>query len=301
MPPRVRITEVSPRDGLQNEPLRADGSPIPTAEKARLIQALTRTGVDEIEVTSFVSPKWVPQLGDAGELCTLITRMKPLGLSMSALVPNEKGMHALLAANASVGTKLIDKASLFTAASETFSRKNTNATIDETIERFRPVVPMARDHGLAVRAYVSCVVACPFEGVVLPEAVLGVCQRLLALGVDEIDLGDTIGAGCAETVAAMLACVTSEIPAERLVLHLHDTFGRAAECVRAGLAMGLRSFDGSASGLGGCPYASTPERRAPGNIDTALLVRTIHDEGYETGVDLTTLEQAALVAREITS
>lgn len=301
MAERVRITEVSPRDGLQNEPLRADGSPIPTADKACLIRALSQTGVDEIEVTSFVSPKWVPQLGDAAELCRLIARSKPLGLSMSALVPNERGMHALLAANESVGTKLVDKASVFTAASETFSARNTNATIAETIERFRPIVPLARDHGLALRGYVSCVIACPFEGVVTPEAVLGVCEQLESLGVDEIDLGDTIGAGCAETTAALLACVTSRFDPARLVLHLHDTFGRAAECVRVALAMGIRSFDGSAAGLGGCPYASTEGHRAPGNIATDLLVRTIESEGYETGVDFDKLAQASRVASEITA
>lgn len=301
MSTRVRITDVSPRDGLQNEPLMPDGSAIPTGDKASLIHALSATGADEIEVTSFVSAKWIPQLGDAADLCRLIARDKPLGLSMSALVPNERGMRALLEANESVGTKLIDKASVFTAASETFSRKNTNATIDETIERFGPVVSLARERGLAVRGYVSCVIACPFEGVVTPEAVLDVCVKLLDLGVDEIDLGDTIGAGSMETMGAMLACVTSEIPAEKLVLHLHDTFGRAPECVRAALAMGLRSFDGSAAGLGGCPYASTPERRAPGNIATDLLVRTIHAEGYETGVDLDRLAQASRLAREITA
>lgn len=301
MTQRVRITDVSPRDGLQNEPLRADASPIPTADKARLIHALSTTGLDEIEVTSFVSPKWVPQLGDAADLVKLIARDKPLGLSMSALVPNEKGMQALLAANESVGTKLVDKASVFTAASETFSHKNTNASIAETIERFKPIVPMARDHGLALRGYVSCVIACPFQGVVTPEAVLDVCTQLETLGVDEIDLGDTIGAGCTETMAALLACVTSEIDPTKIVLHLHDTFGRAAECVRVALQLGVRSFDGSAAGLGGCPYASTEDTRAPGNIATDLLVRTIHEAGYETGVNLDKLAEASRIASEITA
>jgi len=301
MAERVRITDVSPRDGLQNEPLRADGSAIPTEDKARLVRALSVAGVDEIEVTSFVSPRWVPQLGDAAELCKLVTRAKPIGLSMSALVPNEKGMRALLDANDSVGMKLIDKASVFAAASETFSQKNTNATIAETIERFRPIVPMARDHGLAMRGYVSCIIACPFEGSITPEAVLAVCKMLEELGVDEIDLGDTIGAGCTETMAALLACVTSEINPAKLVLHLHDTFGRAAECVRVALQLGIRSFDGSAAGLGGCPYASTETSRAPGNIATDLLVRTIHEAGYETGVDLEKLADASRVAQEITA
>lgn len=301
MAERVRITDVSPRDGLQNEPLRADGSAIPTEDKARLVRALSLTGVDEIEVTSFVSPRWVPQLGDAADLCKLVTRAKPIGLSMSALVPNEKGMRALLDANDSVGMKLIDKASVFAAASETFSQKNTNATIAGTIERFRPIVPMARDHGLAMRGYVSCVIACPFEGAITPEAVLAVCKMLEELGVDEIDLGDTIGAGCTETMAALLACVTSEIEPSKLVLHLHDTFGRAAECVRVALQLGIRSFDGSAAGLGGCPYASTETSRAPGNIATDLLVRTIHEAGYETGLDLEKLADASRVAQEITA
>ena len=301
MAERVRITDVSPRDGLQSEPLRADGSAIPTADKARLVRALSVAGVDEIEVTSFVSPRWVPQLGDAAELCKLVTRAKPIGLSMSALVPNEKGMRALLDANDSVGMKLIDKASVFAAASETFSQKNTNATIAETIERFRPIVPMARDHGLAMRGYVSCIIACPFEGAITPESVLAVCKMLEELGVDEIDLGDTIGAGCTETMAALLACVTSEIDPSKLVLHLHDTFGRAAECVRVALQLGIRSFDGSAAGLGGCPYASTETSRAPGNIATDLLVRTIQEAGYETGVDLEKLADASRVAQEITA
>lgn len=300
MPTHVRITDVAPRDGLQNEPLLADGSPIPTKDKARLIRVLGATGAQEIEITSFVSPKWIPQLGDARELCELLRGQKPEGVMYSALVPNEQGMRSLLEVYETPGERLIDKVSVFTAASETFSQKNTNASIAETLERFTPVMALAKERGLKVRAYVSCVIACPFEGVITPEAVRDVSEQLLAMGADEIDLGDTIGAGHAETMAAMLACVAHTIDPSKLVLHLHDTFGRAAECVRAALALGVRSFDGSAGGLGGCPYASTEDSRAPGNIATDTLVRTIHDEGYETSVDLQKLGEASAIAHEIT-
>lgn len=300
MPKRIRITDVSPRDGLQNEPLRADDSAIPTQDKARLINALVATGVDEVEITSFVSPKWIPQLGDARQLCELLRGTRPTNVSFSALVPNEQGMRSLLEVYETPGERLIDKVSVFTAASETFSKKNTNASIDETLERFKPVIELARERGLKVRGYVSCVIACPFEGVILPEAVADVSQKLLDLGADEIDLGDTIGAGTTETMAALLACITQSIDANQLVLHLHDTFGRASECVRAALAMGVTSFDGSAAGLGGCPYASTDTKRAPGNIATDTLVRVIHNEGYETNVDLDQLAKASAIAQEIT-
>jgi len=301
MPEQVRITDVSPRDGLQNEPLREGGFAIPTSEKARLIKALTTTGVDEIEITSFVSPKWIPQLGDADELCAMLHGTKPAGMSFSALVPNERGMASLLKANQNASEKLIDKASVFTAASETFSAKNTNATIAQTLDRFKPVFTQAKQHGLCIRAYISCIIECPFEGIIMPEAVATISGQLLDMGADEIDLGDTIGAGCTETTAAMLAAVLDIVPAEKLVLHLHDTFGRAPECVRAALALGIRSFDGAAAGLGGCPYASTQTTRAPGNISTDTLVRTIEHAGYETGIDLDVLKQAAAVASEITA
>lgn len=302
MSTRVRITDVSPRDGLQNEP-----GVIAASDKVRLVELLSSTGVDEVEVSSFVSAKWVPQLGDAAEVFGAIRlRSAPV---FSALVPNEKGMQGVLDANARAGRKHISKVSVFTAASETFAKKNTNATIAETIERFRPVVEIAQREGLAVRGYVSCAIACPFEGPIAPAKVADVAQRLIELGVSEIDLGDTIGAGTPGTVNAMLGAVIDRIggewllerlPGERgLTLHLHDTFGRAAECVKAALDLGVTSFDGSVAGLGGCPYASTPGRRAPGNISTETLVRTIHAAGFTTGVDLNALEAAATFAREI--
>jgi len=301
MAERVRITDVSPRDGLQNEP-----GVIPTAEKVRLVELLCATGVDEVEVTSFVSPKWVPQLGDAAEVCAGLIGKKPPGMLFSALVPNEQGMESLLGANerARRGPRLIDKASVFTAASETFSKKNTNATIAESLVRFGPVAAAAGREALALRGYISCVIACPFEGPIAAAAVADVAAALVDVGVTELDLGDTIGAGTPETVRAMLSAVRDRVGGgwferQAVTLHLHDTFGRAAECVKTALGLGVRSFDGSVAGLGGCPYASTPGRRAPGNISTELLVRTVEEAGYETGVDLGKLEEAARFAREI--
>jgi len=294
---RVRITDVSPRDGLQNEQ-----GVIPTMDKVELIRLLCQTGVDEVEVTSFVSPKWVPQLADALEVCASLHPLLETGPLLSVLVPNEKGLDAAVGVNAR--GRVLSKVSVFTAASETFSKKNTNATIAETLERFRPVVALAHNEELLVRGYISSAIACPFEGAIAPQAVAKVSRRLVDLGVDEIDLGDTIGAGTPETVRAMLSAVRTELgdawlPADRLTLHLHDTFGRAAECVTAALDVGVRSFDGSVAGLGGCPYASTPGKRAPGNISTELLVKTVHDAGFATGVDMAKLEAAAAFARGI--
>lgn len=298
MSQRVRITDVSPRDGLQNE-----AGVIPASGKTRLVELLGGTGVDEIEVSSFVSAKWIPQLGDAAEVFRAAAAFKPAGLVYSALVPNERGLVAALQLNAESSRRVIDKVSVFTAASETFARKNTNASIVETLERFRPVIHGAHAAGLSVRGYVSCVIACPFEGPIAPAAVASVAQRLVELGVDELDLGDTIGAGTPETTRAMLQTVDAVAPISDtklpVTLHFHDTFGRAAACVRTALEQGVRSFDGSVAGLGGCPYAGTPGRRAPGNISTELLVGTIHDAGYTTAVDVAALAEAARFARQI--
>jgi hydroxymethylglutaryl-CoA lyase len=319
----VRITDVAPRDGLQNEP-----GVIPTAEKVRLVELLCATGVDEVEVSSFVSPKWVPQLGDAAEVFAalreragVLESQPPRPASgrgslsrpvFSVLVPNEKGLEGAIAVNGGAGGRLIDKVSVFTAASETFSKKNTNATIAETLARFVPVIERAHASGLRIRGYVSCVIACPFEGAIAPAQVARVAAELLELGVDEIDLGDTIGAGTPESVGLMLRTVGEALDSatgpdagawltdpERLTLHLHDTFGHAAECVRAALDLGVRSFDGSAGGLGGCPYASTPGKRAPGNIATGTLVETVHRAGFRTGVDLAKLAEAAAFAMKM--
>jgi len=309
MATRVRITDVSPRDGLQNEP-----GVIPAAEKAELIVRLCATGVDEVEVGSFVSPKWIPQLGDTAEVAAILRRRSSeLGAErplFSYLVPNERGMSE--AERIGAAAPGVDKVAVFTAASETFCRRNINATIAESIERFRPVVERARrmpGGPISVRGYISCVIACPFEGAIEAQRVADVARMLIEAGVDEIDLGDTIGAGTPDSVRRLLSAVLDAIGEEwlgvrrgserGLTLHLHDTFGRAAECVRAALDMGVRSFDGSVAGLGGCPYAGTPEKRAPGNISTELLVRTVQDAGYKTGVHLDRLAEAAEYAREI--
>jgi len=465
----VRITDVSPRDGLQNEP-----GVIATADKARLINLLCNTGVDEIEVASFVSPKWVPQLADRAELLKLInpspegrgrggvsptqppplppnptstslqytspprdpiaaqrarelrtlqsgpegalwsqlrqdnklgthfrrqhpfgpyildffshdcalaievdgqthagagarardadrqayierhgvavlrisnddvvknlegvlrfikqrvrerlagpggvnarnpTPAPPLGggvpetepmlPAFSVLIPNEQGLAAALAC-IDAGAR-IDKASVFTAASESFNQRNTNATIAQSIDRFRPVVEQAHARGLPVRAYISCAIACPLQGPIAPAQVARVARMLVELGVDELDLADTIGAATPETTRLMLNAVLAEIghewlDTESLTLHLHDTLGHADDSVRAALDLGLRSFDGSAAGLGGCPYASTPGKRAPGNISTDLLVRTITSAGYTTRVNLDALAIAGQFATRI--
>jgi hydroxymethylglutaryl-CoA lyase len=292
---RVRITDVAPRDGLQNE-----AGVIPTSGKAELVRLLCRSGVDEVEVSSFVSPRWVPQLADAAEVFAAVAADKPAGVMFSALVPNEKGMQTALAVHRSGGGELLDKVTVFTAASETFSRKNTNASIAETLERFKPVIAAARENGLLVRAYVSTCFRCPYEGDVSPAAVADVCERLLALGVDEVDPSDTIGAATAESTRTVLTAISETVgqaAMQRMTLHLHDTTGRAAECVRQALEMGLRSFDGSAGGLGGCPYASTPTARAPGNISTEVLVQTVTLAGFTTNVELAALRRAADFAR----
>lgn len=293
----VRITDVAPRDGLQNE-----SAIVPTADKIRLVRALVAAGVDEVEVSSFVSPKWIPQLADAADVFSAVAEEKPAGVLFSALVPNEKGMAAALDVNQRSGRRVIDKVAVFTAASETFSKRNTNATIAETIDRFRPVAASAAAAGLALRGYVSCVVRCPFEGDIAPERVAEVAIRLEALGATEIDLGETIGAGTPDTVRSLLEVVLPRLGKSTLVtLHLHDTQGRAADCVAAALAMGVRSFDGAVGGLGGCPYASTPGRRAPGNIATETLVATVEQAGYRTRVDRARLVEAGRLAAALRS
>ncbi len=298
MAQRIRIADVSPRDGLQNE-----AGVIATSDKVRLIELLCASGVDEVELTSFVSPKWVPQLGDAE---AVVEGVKGLGVVappvFSVLVPNDQGFERALAFH-EAGLPL--KIALFTAASETFSKKNTNATIAETIERFRPIVPRALAAGMDVRMYISCAIACPFEGPIKPSAVHDVMDQLLELaeGDDwellEFDVADTIGVATPEQIESLLQEFDEQVREQQMSLHLHDTFGRAAACVETALDMGIASFDGSAGGLGGCPHAGTPEKRAPGNISTDLLVRTVQDAGYETGVDLELLAEASRFAREI--
>jgi hydroxymethylglutaryl-CoA lyase len=302
----VRITDVSPRDGLQNE-----SRLIATERKVALVAALMGAGVDEVEVTSFVSGKWVPQLGDAagvlaGVAREIATGAVGAGVMLSALVPNERGLDGLLEANARAASviegsgwsgPLVAKASVFTAASESFSKKNTNGTIAETIARFVPVITRAHAEGLLVRGYVSCAIACPIEGAVAPVRVAEVAARLIEIGVDEIDLGDTIGAATVESLDALLDEVSRRVAIDGagedggvgVTLHLHDTFGRARACVRSALARGVRSFDGSVAGLGGCPYAGRRgadgvEVRAPGNVATEVVVAEVRAAGRVPGL-----------------
>lgn len=299
----LRITDVSARDGLQNEP-RA----VATRDKLRLVETVAASGVDEIEVSSFVSRRWVPQLGDASELFALLApHPGPLPL-LAALVPNEKGMQAALEVNARAGRALIGKVAVFAAASETFSRKNINASIAESLERFVPVIALARQHHLAVRGYVSCAWACPFEGPVAPGAVVSVSRRLIDMGVGEIDLGDTIGAATPDSTRALLDETFAACPETLgglgapclLTLHLHDTFGRAGECAALAMNLGVRSFDGAVGGLGGCPYASTPEKRAPGNVSLHTLVLAARRAGLSTTLRTDALDAAAALAIALT-
>lgn len=250
MTDRVEIFEVGPRDGLQNEAHR-----IATADKVALIDCLSGAGFRRIEVASFVSPKWVPQMADASEVLAGIARAP--GVRYAALTPNLRGLNAALAADA-------DEVAIFGSASEGFSRANINATIAESLERFAPVTAAAAGHGMPVRGYVSCVTDCPYDGPVAPEQVARVTERLVDMGCCEISLGDTIGQGTPERIDAMLAAVCDVVPADRLAGHYHDTAGRALDNIEASLARGLRVFDAAVAGLGGCPYAPG----AAGNVAT---------------------------------
>jgi hydroxymethylglutaryl-CoA lyase len=272
----VDICEVGPRDGLQNEKRI-----VPVADKLRFIALLAAAGFREIEATSFVSPKWVPQLADAEELLPRAIAAHP-GTLLSVLVPNEKGLERALACGAR-------KVSVFTAASEGFARKNINATVAESIARFEPVVRRAHEAGVPVRGYVSCIVECPYDGPIAPAQVVETCRRLVDLGVDELDLGDTIGAGTPDSIARVLEACASVRPIDGIVLHLHDTHGRAVACADRALSIGVRRFDGSAAGIGGCPYAPG----ARGNVATEALVDLCAARGYSTSIDRTALGAAA--------
>ena len=279
MPDPVEIFEVGPRDGLQNEKRL-----IPAAEKVALVDALSACGFRRIEVTSFVSPKWVPQMADAAEVMAGISRVP--GVRYAALAPNLKGLNAAVAAG-------VDEVAIFGAASEGFSRANINASIAESLERFSPVVEAARALGMPVRGYVSCVTDCPYDGPVAPDAVARVAGALFAMGCYEVSLGDTIGAGRPETIAAMLKAVAEVVPVEKLAGHYHDTAGRALANIDASLDLGVRVFDAAVGGLGGCPYAPG----AAGNVATEAVARHLAARGFETGLDLAAIEAAAAMAR----
>lgn len=272
----VTLIEVGPRDGLQNEKV-----PIPTSAKRDFIVALAGAGLREIEVTSFVSPKWVPQLADADELIASL----PSGPTYSALVPNERGLDRFLDSG-------LARAALFTAASEAFTQKNINMTIAESLEVFGRVVERLRSERPAafIRAYVSTAFECPFAGRIEPQAVVSVVESLLELGVDEISLGDTIGAASPSEVKSLTKAVTTVCELSKMNYHFHDTRGTAIANVAAALELGVRRFDSSAGGLGGCPYAPG----AGGNLATEDLVYFLEREGVTTGVDLVALSQASL-------
>jgi len=282
-PSRVTIVEMSPRDGLQNEARFVE-----TADKIRLVDMLSDCGFERIEVTSFVSPKWVPQLADAAAVMAGIKRRA--GSRYAVLTPNMKGFEAALAADAG-------EIAIFASASETFSERNINCSIAESIERFRPVADASREAGIPMRGYVSCVVECPYEGAVAPEAAARVAEKLRRLGCFEISLGDTIGRGRPEAVDRMLATVLGEAPASMLAGHFHDTSGRALENIDVSLERGIAVFDASIGGLGGCPYAPG----AKGNVDTLAVARHLQTMGIETGLPLDALENVARFARGLRS
>ncbi|MER8671488.1 hydroxymethylglutaryl-CoA lyase [Mesorhizobium sp. M1156] len=274
----VRIFEMSARDGLQNE-----ARLVPAAEKIRLIDMLSDCGFRKLEATSFVSPKWVPQMADAAGVMAGIRRAPDVVYAV--LVPNLKGYEAARAANA-------DEIAVFASASETFSHKNINCSIAESLERFRPVLAAGAADGILVRGYVSCVTDCPYEGPVPPAAAVRVAAELLAMGCYEISLGDTIGQGTPATIAAMLDAVLEEMQAERLAGHYHDTGGRALDNILVSLEKGLRTFDAAVGGLGGCPFAPG----AKGNVDTLAVAAMLADKGYETGLHRERLGAAARFA-----
>lgn len=268
LPQRVRLVEVGPRDGLQNEKL-----PISVADKVRLVDDLSAAGLSYIEVGSFVSPKWVPQMAGSAEVFAQIQR-KP-GVTYAALTPNLQGFTAALEAG-------VQEVAVFAAASESFSQKNINCSIAESLQRFAPLMDAARQKGIRVRGYVSCVLGCPYEGDIAPAQVAQVARELLAMGCYEISLGDTIGVGTPGKTRQLIDVVAQDIPRERLAGHFHDTYGQALANIYASLLEGVAVFDSSVAGLGGCPYA----RGASGNVASEDVVYLLQGLGIDTGVDL---------------
>jgi hydroxymethylglutaryl-CoA lyase len=268
LPKRVRLVEVGPRDGLQNE-----ARPVPVDVKVALIDALTDAGHSAVEAGSFVSAKWVPQMASTDEVMARIRR-KP-GVSYPVLVPNKQGMNGAVEAHC-------QEIAVFTAASETFCRKNTNCSIDESFERFAPVMEAAARHGMKVRGYVSTVIACPYDGKVAPAKVAEVSERLYKLGCYEVSLGDTIGVGTPADCVAMIDAVAEHVPREKLAAHFHDTYGQSLANILAVMGRGIAVFDTAVAGLGGCPYA----KGASGNVGTEDVIYLMNGLGIEHGVDL---------------
>ena len=271
LPQHVRLVEVGPRDGLQNEK-----QPISVADKVRLSDDLTDAGLEYIEVGSFVSPKWVPQMAGSAEVFAGI-QQKP-GVTYAALAPNLRGFEAALEAG-------VKEVAVFAAASEAFSQKNINCSIAESLQRFAPLMDAAKAHGIRVRGYVSCVLGCPYEGDVAPEQVAAVARELFAMGCYEISLGDTIGTGTVGKTRTMFEVVGRDIPRDKLAGHFHDTYGQALANIYASLLEGIAVFDSSVAGLGGCPYA----KGATGNVATEDVLYLLDGLGIHTGVDMNRL------------
>lgn len=275
LPKHVKIVDVGPRDGLQNQP-----ETVPLDVKVRLIDMLSEAGLSAVEAGAFVSPKWVPQMADTADVMAAIAR-KP-GVSYPVLVPNMKGYEAAKAAT-------VDEVAIFGAASETFSQKNINCSIAESLDRFRPVAEAAAADGIKVRGYISCVLGCPYEGEIAPEAVARVARELDAMGCYEVSLGDTIGTGTPAKAQAMIEAVAGVVPVERLAAHFHDTYGQALANLLAVMQMGVAVIDTAVAGLGGCPYA----KGASGNVATEDVLYMLDGLGVDTGIDMEKLLAAS--------
>jgi hydroxymethylglutaryl-CoA lyase len=273
--PDITIFEVGPRDGLQNE-----SEYIPTDTKIALIDKLSATGLQKIEVTSFVSPKWVPQMADNADVMKGITKKK--GVIYAALTPNLKGLEAAINAGAS-------EVAIFTAASESFNQKNINCTISESIKRFEPLMERAKAEKIKIRGYISCVTHCPYEGVMNPDNVASIAEKLLQMGCYEISLGDTIGKAEPQDIKNLLNVMTKTVSIHNLALHCHDTHGRALTNIKAGLDLGIRTIDSAVGGLGGCPYAPG----ASGNVATEDVLVMLNELGFDSGVDLKAIKDTA--------
>ena len=281
LPEKVRLVEVGPRDGLQNE-----AQPISVADKVRLVDDLSDAGLAYIEVGSFVSPKWVPQMAGSSEVFASIRQRE--GVTYAALAPNLRGFEAALAAG-------VKEVAVFAAASESFSQRNINCSIGDSLKRFEPIMQAAREHGIRVRGYVSCVLGCPYEGPVQAEQVAPVARELHQMGCYEVSLGDTIGTGTAGATRRLFEVVSAQVPRAQLAGHFHDTYGQALANVYASLLEGISVFDSSVAGLGGCPYA----KGATGNVASEDVVYLMQGLGIATGIDLDRLIAAGLRISEV--
>ena len=281
----VRIHEVGPRDGLQNEP-----AVIPVARKVALIQSLVRAGLHDIEVGSFVSPRWVPQMADTDRVMAALPSAR--GVRYAVLVPNMRGWEGFIAAR---DPEVHYEIAVFISASEGFSQNNLNRSVAQSIINLTPVVAAAQDAGVKVRGYVSCVAECPFDGPTAPAQVADVVGRLRDVAPMPVSLGDTLGRATPDAIFDMLDAVLPVVPAAALAGHFHDTGGRALSNIEVALEKGLRAFDSAVGGLGGCPYAPG----APGNVATEAVVKMLHDRGYTTGVDATALQESVKLAKEV--